>query len=124
MMGKFVSEKFKEVHNKEWKNSNPNKGDVIAQIIETYTSEARWNKAIQHLKEAGALDGSPKDIGALMKEVSEDVRIECNDEIKEKLFKWAWPNIQRALTGGLPQWYKEKLLVQQFEGEVDADPSA
>ena len=124
MMGKFVSEAFKEVHNKEWKKTNPNKGDVIAQIIEDYTSEARWNKAIQHLKEAGNLDSSPKDIGPLIREVGTDILAECEDEIKEKLFKWAWPNIQRGLTRGLPQWYKEKLLSQQFEGEADADPAA
>jgi hypothetical protein len=52
-----------------------------------------------------------------MKEVSVDVYEECADEVKEILFKWAWPRISRGITGGLPEWYKDKLLAKQFDEE-------
>jgi len=52
-----------------------------------------------------------------MREVPADIEKECVDEIKEALFKWAWPQIRRASTAGLPEWYKERLLAMQFEKE-------
>lgn len=110
MMGKFVSEAFKEVHQTAWKDRNPQGKDFLQDLCEQYKTEARWNKAVQHLKERGALTQEPKDIGPLIKEVSNDILEECRDEIKEKLFKWAWPHIQRTSTRGLPEWFKEKLM--------------
>lgn len=118
LMGKFVSEAFKEIHAGEWKKANPTSGDIIEQIAAGLTTPARWNKACQHLSEAGRLEGSPCDIGALMKEVPEDILKECEEEIKEKLFAHAWPQIRRRVTYGLPEWYKEKLLKRQFEEPV------
>lgn len=46
LMAKFVSEAFKEVHDKEWKKSNPGGKDVVQTLIERLRSEARWHKAI------------------------------------------------------------------------------
>lgn len=116
LLGKFVSERFKEKHKVEWRASNPTRKDVIALLGLAYKNEARWEKAVQHLREAGALEDSPRDIGALMKEVPADIKKECVDEIKDKLFEWAWPQIQRQVSNGLPEWYKGKLLEKQFEG--------
>lgn len=115
VMGKFVSEVFKEVHAREWKASNPHSKDILSMLGDTYTSQARWNKARQHLQESGRLEGSPRDIATLMKEIPEDIKKECEAEIKEKLFAWAWPNIRRMTTQGVPEWYKDQLLRQQFE---------
>jgi len=117
LMGKFVSEAFKESHGAEWKKTNPTRGDVIYELAGAYKSPARWEKAIQHLREAGKLTESLVDIGTLMREVPADIEKECVDEIKEALFKWAWPQIRRASTAGLPEWYKERLLAMQFEKE-------
>lgn len=115
LMGKHVSESFKEVHAGEWKAANPQHKDVIMVLGQKYTTPARWNKAVQHLKEKGQLTDSPKDIGLLMKEVNVDVLTECKEEIKEYLFQWAWNSIARQLTRGLPEWYKEELLKKQFD---------
>lgn len=115
LMGKFVSEEFKESHGKEWKSSNPTQGDVVELLKQKFRTAARWSKAVQHLKEAGKLDGSPRDIGNLIKEVQADVEGECADEIKEVLYKWALPHLKRGLTAGLPEWYKDVLLKAQFE---------
>lgn len=117
MMGKFVSEAFKEVHNGEFRANNPTNGDIIEQIIYQYKTPARWEKAVQHLREAGKLLGDPADIGSLMTETREDVLRECEAEIKDKLFQNAWPKIARAIVGGLPLWYKEKLVEGAFSEE-------
>lgn len=121
MMGKYVSERFKEVHQKEWKVKNPSGKDIVVKLCNEYRSEARWDKAIQHRRDSGDLLSDPKDIGPLLKEISKDVHEECIDEIKEKLFKWAWPKISRSITRGFPEYYKEMLLKSQFTGEDDAE---
>jgi hypothetical protein len=114
-MGKYVSEAFKETHQKDWGDRNPNKAEIEALLIEQYRTDARWQKAVQHLQEAGLLEGSPKDIAALMKEVPVDVLKECENEIKEALFKHFWPKISRGITRGLPEWYKKTLAQGAFE---------
>lgn len=115
LMGKFVSEAFKESHKTSWKISNPGGKDIIELIADKYKTEARWRKAVQHLREAGLITNSPADIGPLMKELNVDLLKECSDEIKEMLFKWAIGNINRKTTRGFPEWYKEQLLEKQFD---------
>lgn len=115
LMAKFVSEDFKEVHQAEWKSAHPTNGDVIALLCNEYATPARWQKAVIHLREKGLLTNSPRDIGPLMKEMAEDVLAECGEEIKQKLFDYAWKQISRKLFGGLPGWYKEQLMKSSFE---------
>lgn len=114
LMGKYVSEEFKETHNKEWKLSNPTTGDVIQKITETLHSEARWNKSLQRLRDAGMLENSPRDIGLLIKEVQQDIKTEELDFISTKLLEYALPKIIRGATHGLPEWYKRILLESAF----------
>lgn len=119
-MGKYVSEHFKETHAAEWKKSNPSQGDIEILLINEYRNSVRWQKAVQHLKERGELVGSPEDIGKLMREVPTDILKECEDEIKEKLFKHFWPKISRSVTRGLPEWYKDTLAKQAFETDTES----
>lgn len=120
LMGKFVSEMFKEIHGKEWGKSNPTSKDVVETIIEMLRTDARWEKAIQHVKERGELKNALQDIGPLMREIPEDVLKECEELIKAKLFANFWPHIKRGVVHGFPQWYKEKLLGEQFnKGEEE-----
>ena len=120
LMGKYVSEKFKEAHNKEWKANNPSRTDVIEQLILTLKTEARWHKAIQHLRDSGQLTDSPKDIGPLIKEIRNDIAKEETDFIKDKLFEWASEALGRGFIRGFPEWYKELLATKQnFGGEKD-----
>jgi hypothetical protein len=116
-MGKYVSEHFKEVHNKEWKLNNPGRQDIMQMLIGRYKSEARWEKAVFRLRDEGVLQNAPQDIGPLIKTVAPDVAAECKEEIMEELWKYFWPQVSRALTAGLPEWYKQRLVHQQFEGE-------
>jgi len=115
LLGKFVSEAFKEIHAVEWKKTNQSQGDILEMLKEEYRSPARWQKAVIHLRERGLIENSARDIGLLIKEVSSDIDADSKEAIKEQLFQWAWPHIQRASTAGLPEWYKEQLLMSQFE---------
>jgi len=116
LMGKFVSEEFKERNIKDFAERNPHGKDIIQMIGQSLRTEARWKKAIQHLAERGELLNEPRDIGALLKEINKDIRAEEADAIKEQLFGWAWKNLARMATAGFPEWYKELLAKRQFEG--------
>lgn len=72
---------------------------------------------IQHMRDDGKLTNTPRDIGALMTEVKEDVKKEEEAYIKDKLFAWAWPHLQRKITGGLPEFYKELLAEESLSKE-------
>lgn len=114
LMGKWVREEFKEIHQGAWKGANPSRNDVIELMVQIYRSEPRWEKAIQHLRDAGKLQHAPQDIGALIKEFQQDLVEECAAEIKEKLYEYALPKILRGASAGLPEFYKKKLTESQF----------
>lgn len=116
LRAKYVSAEFQEKHQKEWKKSNPTQKDIIEQLIEELKTEARWNKSVQHLKEDGKLEGSPRDIGMLIKETQNDIIKEEEEYIKETLFNHFKPQLMRGSVAGFPQWYKDKIA----EGEFDA----
>ena len=90
---------------------NQNKIEIF---MESFRTEARWEKAIQHLKEKGELENQPKDIGKLFKEVQEDIEGEERENVKEFLWQEFKGALLRKSTAGLPQWYKEKLAKESF----------
>ena len=106
-MGKFVREEFKETHAEEWgRISGQNWFDDLKKTLKT---EARWQKALQHLDEAGELTKTVKDIGKLMAEMEKDFAEEEKERVKEILWKHQAPDILRHLKRGFPEWYKEWL---------------
>lgn len=117
LMGKFVSEEFKEAHNGAWTESNPGQGDAITKLGKRYQTQARWRKAVQHLEETGGLLFEPNDIGHLIKEAKRDIMEECKEEIKDALWKAFGEKIVRMATAGLPEWYKGDFLVKRQFGE-------
>lgn len=114
-VGKYVSEDFKEKHGVEWSSKNPSPADFIQTLTDSLKTEARWNKAIQHLRDAGQLTGSPKDIGALLKEIQADTEKEEADEVKDRLFTHFWPHIKRGIIAGFPEFYKRQLAESAFK---------
>lgn len=115
LMGKHVSEQFKETNKTNWKKQNPSKGDIIQLLIEQYRNENRWEKAYQHLRDSGNLEHGPRDIGVLIKEAQNDIIRECEEEIKEALWDYAKSHITRGAVKGLPEWYKSLLVERQFD---------
>ena len=95
LMCKYVSEAFKEIHVKDWKLRNKGGKDVIESIVMGLRTTARWDKGLQHIKEAGQLKDEVCDIGPLIKEIQTDVLEECKDQIKYLL--WHGQYAQRCL---------------------------
>lgn len=122
LLGKFVSEAFKEVHRKSWGESNPTNKDIVALIVASLATQTRWNKCIQHLRDDGKLVDDVQDIGLIIREIPEDILKEEEDYIKDKLFAHAWPSIRRGVTAGFPIYYKELLLKKSFEEEDPLPP--
>lgn len=109
LLAKFVRVDFRELKESAQKKNYPAKKDVLEILKDKYRSEARWFKAIQHLKEKGVEVEDPSVIGALIKEVQRDILEEETDTIKEDLFHYFHKDILRASTSGLPEWFKDKL---------------
>lgn len=107
---KFVSEKFKEVHasNPDW---TPNKSKLEL-LLERYKSEARWEKAVQHLKERGEYQGEPRDIDKLMKEIHSDLVTEERENFKEELYQIYQKDWKNVSTRGMPEWFKGDYLLR------------
>ena len=110
MCAKFVCEDFKEKHEANRVEYKESYRDRISLLFESYRTNARWNKAVQHLKEAGELLDDPKDIGKLVNEIQSDIIQECKEEIKEELWNLTIKLYKGSFTHGFPEWYKRKLL--------------
>lgn len=123
LMGKYVSEAFKEKHG-QTAYGKPSFGSVIDRLVGMLRTEARWQKAVQHLREAGVITDSPKDIGAVIKEVHTDVMKEEVDFIKDALFKEFRKDILGGVCRGVAEWYKARLLTRQFEAVPEGDALA
>jgi hypothetical protein len=114
MCGKYVSEEFKERHNKGWGKEHTTRGkwEVYKQEFRT---EARWQKAYQHLRDDGVLEGAPRDIGKLIKEIQRDIIEEEKQAIVDHLWAEFSPDLLRTAIAGAPEWYKEKLANRAFD---------
>ncbi len=116
--GKYVSERFKEIHAGEWRKGNPTSADIVNRLISEHKTPARWEKAVQHLRDLGQLEDSPRDIGKLIREVPVDVLKECEGDIKARLMKHFWPKVRRGIVAGLAEWYKQRLARGAFEEDT------
>lgn len=114
LMGKYVSPAYRETAAVSWKDKNPGPTDIRERIADNLRTERRWEKAVEHLRDNGELENSPKDIGRLIKEIQKDVEEECEQLIKDLLYSWARQHIVRMTQRGLPEWYKQRLVDQQF----------
>ena len=108
LMAKLVAAAFREAH-KHVKYGQPGKGDVIERIAARYRTDARWQKAVQHLRDDGKIAGEPRDIGLLIREVQDDLVKECADEIAAELLGEFLPHIKRKVIVGFPEWYLDRL---------------
>jgi len=115
-MGKYVRESFKERHKSEWRGTHTSKGRLEI-FFDSFRSEARWEKATQHLRDNDELENVPRDIGKLMKEIEKDLIEEEAENIKEELYKIFIGDITRMARRGAPEWYKQRLLEKGFIDE-------
>lgn len=114
LMGKFVSEAFKEKHRAAGASYGPKRGDIIEVVAAQHRTEARFRKAVIHMREAGELTNTPADIGRLIAAVQQDILDEERDDIANSLFEFYWPQVRRAASRGVAEWYKDQLAERQF----------
>ena len=109
---KLVRPEFKEV--KARGNRTPAaKGSIeetVQEAFAAFCTEARWDKAIQHLKEDGKIVGSNTDIGPIIKEIQRDVLDEEGEYVKEMLWTLYRKRFLTAVVDGFPRYYQERLL--------------
>jgi hypothetical protein len=109
LMAKYVSQKFREKHGDRKKRKTVRGLSAVDDIGAALCTEARWLKAVQHLRDNGRLTGTSKDIGPLMKECSRDIESEEKEWIKDRLYEAFRKRILKIATSGLPQWYQSKV---------------
>lgn len=102
LFGKVVSAKFKEIAGGKIKAPRES---VVESLLTQLRTEARWQKAVQHLTEDGVLVGEMRDIGLLVKEIQDDTLDESKDEILAALYEWISPQIRKGVVSGFSQWY-------------------
>jgi hypothetical protein len=113
-MGKYVSEKFKERFGAEWGKKHTSKGKLET-FLQSFRTEARWLKTIQHLREQDKLENSPRDIGILLEELTRDLIEEEEENIKSGLYKIFKEDVIRTARRGFPEFYKKYLLKKSFQ---------
>jgi hypothetical protein len=117
LAAKFVSDGFKERHNSQ----TPKGKNNFQAYCESFRTEARWLKAIQHLRDNGELKKDLPDIGPLMNEIRRDIKEEHIDEIKAFLYQNFKQEIMRKAVAGFPEWYKKRLVEENFNEENTTD---
>lgn len=112
---KFVSEKFKEAHavNPDWKRLRQT--EFLRVLAESVSGPARWEKVVTGLMAEGLIEGgTPVEIGRIIGYIREDVRDECLDDLKDRLWKHFERRFDGAVTKGFPEWYKKRLAEAAF----------
>lgn len=107
---KLVSVQFHEVKEDRTTRTRPNpKADLAVTLANKYCPPARYLKAVQRLKEAGEWNGDLRDIGSLRREISQDIHLECAEEIKQYLYELVRKDVLKQSLGPLTEWYKQYL---------------
>lgn len=111
LKAKLVSDEFKERMSagSTDKLTKKTADDVIALLSSSLKAEARYEKAVQKVKEADGLTESMRDVGSCMKALGEDLREEHMDAIKQELFLAFWPRVQKEANADFARWYAARL---------------
>lgn len=110
VMGKYVNPRFREIMGvKPRANKYGEWPAFLAALSESVSTEARWEKAVQRLREEERLADSPKDIGAIVRLVQADIVEECQAYLADELMKKALPEITKQAARPIALWYKERL---------------
>ena len=103
---KFVRGEFSETnHSKKQKLPELSQEQIIDGIGKIYDTDARKQKAVQHLEEQGKWkDKITQNIGLMVNELDADLLKECEQEIKDLLFVRFWPQISKSARGNVQEF--------------------
>ena len=106
----MVTPEFKESHAmKQTKGERPTPESSVAEVGKSFSTPARFHKAVQHLRDAGKLKNTPEDLYKLKEELDDDLEREARDEIMMYLWAELAPYVKRACRTNFDEWYKEHL---------------
>lgn len=109
LKAKIVGAEFQEMTGQVKLRKRATPDAVVTALTERYRTNARWDKAIQHLTEDGKLVGAPKDIGPLCAEIHRDFDEECQEEVKQYLYDHFGKQMKKNLLFGFAQYYNRRL---------------
>lgn len=116
---RVVDKKFKELNDTIWKSERRagvrSIDDLLDAIMEDFKLPAVWNKAAQHLRDAGQSEHSMRDIPKLINLVNEDIEKEYKGVIEEIMYKELYRRIAKRFTAGMPEYYKGYLVDELAE---------
>lgn len=115
LAGKLVRDEFKEIQRGE--GSKQKKANSIDGIAETYLTEQRFLKCLQHLNEEGKIINEKKDLAVLIPEVLNDLLSEEKENIDKIVLNKFYEDFRRRLSNFVVKQYNEFLLNRQFENE-------
>lgn len=115
VVAKIVRPDFNEIKSKTIKN-----GTKWEEYCSNYKTEARWLKAIQHLRDQDLLTGDMSDIGKIIPEINKDIKEEETERIKSDMWTIFHKDILRSATQGFPEWYRGYL--REMAGYADVSP--
>ena len=104
-LGSLLYINFKEKNKEE----NPNRTNKFEELKANYRTEARLQKAVQHLKEKGLLKGELADLRLLVPEVIKDIEEEEKEGIKDALWRIFGKEVTTNAGKGMPEYYKQYL---------------
>ncbi len=109
IVGKCVSEEFKEVSHGKSKMYKKEVNSKLDAYLSQFCTRARWDKAIQHLRDSGELATSSRDIPNLLRELNKDLEAEEKENIKEKLWQIFGKEVYKIAGSGFAEYYLNHL---------------
>ena len=119
LTGKIVNESFKERNKAEWKLNK----SVIDNVCEQFLTVPRFNKAIQHVKEEGSLEGEKRDLKYLIPEFYNDLMKEEYEDIRRIVMTAFLNKLRKKADQYVVQSYINHLTEQAFEQPINDNDS-
>lgn len=107
-MVKYVRDEFKELNRQNWKQQKADENPV-QHILNAINKEKVWEKARQHAKDDGKLEGRMQDMRVLFDYLNTDIEHQWKEAMKEELWTVFEREIQSRMSKGFPEWYKESI---------------
>lgn len=113
MAGKLVRDDFKERLDKEW-SGKKQRETPLAKVTTEFLTDARFNKAIQHLADEGRITYEMNNLKDIIPEFYRDLVDEEHDEIVKIAMEEFWRQLKRKCDSFSVQEWKRYLVEKQF----------
>ena len=113
LVGKLVRDDFKERLQKEW-STKKQRETPLAKVSTEFFTDARFNKAINHLNDAGKITYEMNNLKDIIPEFYSDLIDEERQEIMELALDDFWRQLKRKSDNFVVKEWKRYLVEKQF----------